>query len=251
MRGLRITAWAVAIATYVFIGLGALGFADAFTPIPIAYVPLIVVAFLMPATVGLLIAIHQPRNRIAWILLVGGARADAPAPARGSARRGMGAPARPGALAGPLRVADRRRLRLPEREAALPRGGGGLPSARTVSFAGFITVAILDPEPFYGEDARVPNPHGGQRRRGMARGAPMRGCGSRSCSGMLCSLVAGAVAIRIRLKRSVGIERLQTLWLAWTAASSRSRSSSASLRGSSASRWDSRSSTGSCSRCCS
>ena len=72
MRGLRITAWAVAIATYVSIGLGALGVADAFTPVPVAYVPLIVVAFLMPATVGLLIAIHQPRNRIAWILLVGG-----------------------------------------------------------------------------------------------------------------------------------------------------------------------------------
>jgi signal transduction histidine kinase len=36
--------------------------------------------------------------------------------------------------------------------------------------------------------------------------------------GMLGSLVAGAVAIRIRLRRSVGIERLQTLWLAWSAA---------------------------------
>ena len=35
--------------------------------------------------------------------------------------------------------------------------------------------------------------------------------------GMLASLVAGAVAIRLRLRRSSGIERLQVLWLAWAA----------------------------------
>jgi hypothetical protein len=32
---------------------------------------------------------------------------------------------------------------------------------------------------------------------------------------MLASLFAGAYAIRLRLRRSTGIERLQTMWLAW------------------------------------
>ena len=36
--------------------------------------------------------------------------------------------------------------------------------------------------------------------------------------GILASLFAGLLAIRLRLRRSVGIERLQTLWLAWAAA---------------------------------
>ena len=36
--------------------------------------------------------------------------------------------------------------------------------------------------------------------------------------GILGSLVAGAVAIRVRLRRSTGVERLQTLWLAWAGA---------------------------------
>ena len=35
--------------------------------------------------------------------------------------------------------------------------------------------------------------------------------------GILGSLFAGAIAIRLRLRRSTGIERLQTLWLAWAA----------------------------------
>jgi signal transduction histidine kinase len=36
--------------------------------------------------------------------------------------------------------------------------------------------------------------------------------------GILASLFAGAFAIRLRLKRATGVERLQTLWLAWAAA---------------------------------
>ena len=33
--------------------------------------------------------------------------------------------------------------------------------------------------------------------------------------GILGSLIAGAIAIRLRLRRSTGVERLQTLWVAW------------------------------------
>ena len=36
MRGLRIAAWAVAMATCLFITLGAFGVADAFTDVPAA-----------------------------------------------------------------------------------------------------------------------------------------------------------------------------------------------------------------------
>ena len=44
---------------------------------------------------------------------------------------------------------------------------------------------------------------------------------------MLASLVAGAIAIRLRLRRSTGVERLQTLWLAWAASLRPARSADA------------------------
>ncbi len=71
MRGLRIAAWAVATATFVFMGLAIAGVHNAASYLPLALVPFVVLAFLAPAVVGLLIANRQPRNRIAWILLLG------------------------------------------------------------------------------------------------------------------------------------------------------------------------------------
>jgi signal transduction histidine kinase len=217
MRGLRITAWAVAIATYVFILLGSLGIVgDAFTPIPIAYVPLVVVAFLMPATVGLLIAIHQPRNRIAWILLLGGLVPTLQLPFAVLLGEGwtlqLDRALWPVLYAWPIAVA----YVFPNGRLLSPRWRWVALGA-AVSFAGFIVVAIFDPTPFEGDDVRVPNP--------MADNPVAEWVGSVGgwlwlplLLGMLGSLVAGAVAIRIRLRRSVGIERLQTLWLAWSAA---------------------------------
>ena len=216
MRGLRITAWAVAMATYVFIGLGALGVADAFTPIPIRYVPLHVVAFLMPATVGLLIAIHQPRNRIAWILLVGALVPTLQLPLAVLLGEGwalqLDRALWPVLYAWPIAVA----FVFPNGRLLSPRWRWVALGA-AVSFAGFITVAILDPEPFYGDDVRVPNPMADNPITGWL-GGTYAWLSVPLLLGMLCSLVAGAVAIRIRLQRSVGIERLQTLWLAWSAA---------------------------------
>ena len=120
-----------------------------------------------------------------------------------------------------------------------------------VSFAGFITVAILDPEPFYGDDARVPNP--------MADNAVAGWLGER-----LCVVVGPAPpgdALQPRRRRGCDSHPTQAARSGSSGCrpsgsrgrrrSSRSRSSSASPRGSSASRWDSRSSTGSSSRCCS
>ena len=216
MRGLRITAWAVAIATYLFIFLGALGVAEAFSEVPVALVPLIVVAFLMPATVGLLIAIHQPRNRIAWILLLGALGPTLQLPLAVLLGRGwalqLDRALWPILYAWPIAVA----FVFPSGRLLSPRWRW-IALGAAISFAGFITVAILDPAAFYGENAAIPNP--------MADNAVAAWLGSAYAwlslpllLGMLGSLVAGAVAIRIRLRRSVGIERLQTIWLAWAAA---------------------------------
>ena len=55
------------------------------------------------------------------------------------------------------------------------------------------------------------------------------GSGCRSGSASSARSVAGAIAIRLRLRRSTGVERLQTLWVAWAAcADSRSACSPAS-----------------------
>jgi signal transduction histidine kinase len=215
MRGLRIAAWTVATATYLFVTLGVFGVADAFTAIPVAYVPLVVVAFLLPTTVGLLIAIHQPRNRIAWILLVGALGPTLQLPLAVLLGRGwalqLDRALWPILYAWPIAVA----FVFPNGKLLSPRWRWVAVGA-TVSFAGFITVAIFDPTPFYDDDAAVPNPMADNAVAGAFGGAydwlavPL-------LLGMLASLVAGAVAIRIRLKRSVGVERLQTMWLAWSA----------------------------------
>jgi signal transduction histidine kinase len=73
---------------------------------------------------------------------------------------------------------------------------------------------MFDPAPFYGDDAFVPNP--------MANNVVGEAPGMEVVFwvlwlGMLASLFAGAYAIRLRLRRSRGVERLQTLWLAWAA----------------------------------
>jgi signal transduction histidine kinase len=215
MRGLRIAAWAVAIATYLFITLGAFGVADAFTDIPVAYVPLVIVAFLAPATVGLVIAIHQPRNRIAWILLLGALGPTLQLPLAVLLGRGwslqLDRALWPILYAWPIAVA----FVFPNGKLLSPRWRWVALGA-ALSFGGFIAVAVFDPSAFYGDDAAVPNPMADNAVAGLLGGAyawlsvPL-------LFGMLGSLVAGAVAIRIRLQRSVGIERLQTMWLAWSA----------------------------------
>ena len=216
MRELRLAAWAVAIATYTCLALGAVGAVDAFTDIPIAYVPLVVLAFLTPATVGLLIANRQPRNRIAWILLLGALVPTLQVPFTVLLGKGwslqLDRALWPVLYAWPIAIA----LVFPNGRLLSPRWRWVALGA-AISFAGFITTAVLDASPFYGDDAGTPNP--------MADNMVAGWVGSVDLFlvppfllGMLASLVAGAVAIRIRLRRSVGVERLQTLWLAWSAA---------------------------------
>ena len=71
MRGLRIAAWVVASANVVFLGMGLADMDGTLGWLPWALIPFVALAFLVPPAVGLLIANRQPRNVIAWILLVG------------------------------------------------------------------------------------------------------------------------------------------------------------------------------------
>jgi signal transduction histidine kinase len=208
MRSLRITAWAVALTTCAIFAGVVLGLAPSMSDstkwaYPSGFVSL------APAIVGLLIALRQPRNAIAWIMLVG-ALSAAPfyvfIPDKGWALQFSRA-VWPLLYAWPVAVAF-----------VFP--GGRLLSRRwrrvayagSFCFVGFLIVAMLDNGPFDKPDAAVPN--------------PMAGVGHPSWLGwiwiplwigILGCLFAGAIAIRLRLRRLTGVERLQTLWIAWVA----------------------------------
>jgi signal transduction histidine kinase len=216
MRALRFAASAVALVTAAFVVIGVLGTlgvlpkpADAN---PVWITPLVALAVLAPATVGLLIALRQPRNPIAWILLLG-ALTVASYPVDVVLGKGwslqIGRATWPALYAWPIAVA----YVFPDGR-LLSRRWRWLAGAAVVSFVGFMTLAMLDPSPFE-DNPSVPNPLAGN-----AVGHSLVGTGIwiPFWLGILASLFAGVVAIRLRLRRSVGIERLQTLWLAWTAA---------------------------------
>ena len=216
MRALRLAASVVASASAVFVVIGVLGTlgvlpksADAN---PVWITPLVALAVLAPATVGLLIALRQPRNPIAWILLLG-ALTVASYPVDVVLGPGwslqIGRATWPALYAWPIAVA----YVFPDGR-LLSRRWRRLAGAAVVSFAGFMTLAMLDPSPFE-DHPSVRNPLAGN-----AVGESLVGTGIwiPFWLGILASLVAGVLALRLRLRRSVGIERLQTLWLAWTAA---------------------------------
>ena len=125
MRGLRALACGVALATLTALTVGLLQVLEVLPSaqedwIPLAFYPFLALAILSPAVVGLLIALQLPRNRIAWILLVGALPPSAPNRLGAARRRGLGVPDRGGnRAAGSLRLAARRRVRLPERPAAV------------------------------------------------------------------------------------------------------------------------------------
>jgi signal transduction histidine kinase len=214
MSGLRIAAWAVAFVGPACFALELLPSVNTIDWIPLWFLPFLAVAFLAPALVGLLIANRQPRNVIAWILLVGPVGVALAAPITLAFGEGWGLQwdraVWPLLYAWPIAIA----FVFPSGRLLSPRWRWVVGLA-IVSFAGFMTLAMYDPSPFYGEDASVPNPLAGNLVGETLRvGAVLWVLGI----GMLASLVAGAVAIRLRLRRSSGIERLQTMWLAWAAA---------------------------------
>ena len=80
-----------------------------------------------------------------------------------------------------------------------------------------MTFVMFDPEPFYGDDAAVPNPMANNAFGEWLFVVERRLDLGRVLLGILGSLIAGAVAVGLRLRRSTGIEQLQMLWLTWAA----------------------------------
>ncbi len=216
MRGLRIAAWAAAGASYLCVALAALDAGGARGWVPFPLVPVIALAFLAPATVGLLIARKQPANRIAWIMLVGSLLLTLQIPLGTTLGEGwalqIDRASWPLLYAWPIAVAY-----------VFPNGGLLSPRWRWVvgiallCWIGFLTVALLDPEPFYGDYAETPNPLADNAVAGWVERAGLWWIWVVFWVGILASLIAGSIAMILRLRRSEGVERLQAMWLGWSA----------------------------------
>ncbi len=214
MRGLRIAAWAVATATFVFMGLAVAGVHNAASYLPWELKPFVLVSFLAPSVVGVLIANRQPGNRVAWILLLGTLALTVQFPigvVEGAGwRLQMDRALWPLLYAWPIAVT----FVFPNGRLLTPRwrwvGLFGV-----ISFVGFMTMALLDPEPFEGADASVPNPLAdnavGHWLLGKGMWVPF-------WIGILATLILGAVSMVLRLRRATGVERLQMMWFTWSAA---------------------------------
>lgn len=216
MRRLRIAAWCAATANAVFLALGIADMDDTLGSLPLGLVPVVVVAFVAPSLVGLLIANRQPRNRIAWILLVGPLAMTVQAPLALALGKGWALQMERASwsllYAWPIAIA----FVFPTGRVLSPRWRW-VASAAVVSFAGFLTIAMLDSEPFYGADAGIPNPLADNAVAAWVEDAGLGWIWAVFWAGILASLFAGATAMIVRLRRSSGIERLQLLWLAWSA----------------------------------
>jgi signal transduction histidine kinase len=218
MRGLRIAAWCVACTTIGLLlapALRLLGIVhgpaeDPIKPIYWAVWALLVVVVLTPTFIGLGIVLRRPRNVIGWIMLVGGLTVIGPLvgeilgnPWGLQASRAMW----PLLYAWPIAIA----YVFPNGHLLTPRWRW-VAGAAVGCFATFIALAMFDPSPFDSPDASVRNPLLHNR---VGEALDGTGIWIPFWIGILASLFAGALAIRLRLKRSTGVERLQTLWLAW------------------------------------
>ena len=219
MRGLRALACGVALATLTALTVGLLQVLEVLPSaqedwIPLAIYPFLALAILSPAVVGLLIALQLPRNRIAWILLLG---ALLPALQIASeqligaawAYQTEAATVPPVLLAWPLAVAfvfPNGRL--------LSRRWRWVAGIVIVSFAFTIGLKLFDPDPYPAPNEDITNPL-----LGNAVGELIIDTGFwiPFAIGVLASLFAGALAVILRFRRSVGVERLQMKWLVWGA----------------------------------
>ncbi len=214
--GLRIAAWTVvlAIATEIAVGLATYDW-HSDDEVPLWLLPLLLVALLVPTCVGLLIATRQPRNAVAWVMLVGVLALILVTTPGLETVIGKGWALQidratwPLLYAWPIAIAfvfPNGRL--------LTRRWRWVAGVAVASFVGFMTIALLDPDPFEGKDASVQNPLAGN---GAGEALLGSGIWIPFWLGILASLFAGALAVWLRFRRSTGIERLQVLWLAWAA----------------------------------
>ena len=219
MRWLRIAASLVAVATAACVALFPLEAANLLErpyDWPVPMYPFIAIAALTTATVGLLIALRRPQNCVAWILLVSALTFALLSQGLFLGREWathFDDATWPVLYAGPIALAyvfPNGRL--------LSRRWRWVAAVAVVSFVGFVAVALSDPSPTAYTDNTVKNP--------IAHNAVGEWLIHNHLSwiwvplwfGMLGSLFAGVLAIGLRVRRSTGTERLQTLWLAWAAA---------------------------------
>jgi signal transduction histidine kinase len=222
MRALRLAAMAVATVTFVTLAVAAVAQVAGLGPASDDWIPLwllayILLAWLAPAVVGLLIALRKPSNVIAWIMLLGAFALALPIAVEFFVSEGwtlqIDRATWPLLYAWPIAVT----YVFPDGR-LLSRRWRWVAGAGAASFVCFTAIALLDPEPFYGDDASVPNPIAGNAVGEWLVGGPVGWIWIVFWLGILASLLAGVLAIRLRLRRATGIERLQTLWLAWAAA---------------------------------
>jgi len=218
MRGLRIAACAVALGTVTELTVGALHVLEVIPSqqkdwIPLSIYPFLALALLAPTAAGLLIAIQQPRNLIAWILLFGAFLPSLQIGAEqlvGAAWSFQSEAATlPLLFAWPVAIAfvfPNGRL--------LSRRWRWVAGAAVVSFAATILLKLFDPAPFPPPNDAIRNPVLGNRFGELIESS---GLWIPFAVGLLASLFAGALAVVLRFRRSAGSERLQMLWLVWAA----------------------------------
>ena len=219
MRGLRILACAVALATFSSLTVGLLQVVEVVHSdqedwIPLAIYPFLALAILSPAVVGLLIALQLPRNRIAWILLFGAllpALQIASEQIVGAAwsYQTEAATVPPILFAWPLAIA----FVFPDGR-LLSRRWRWVAGAAIVSFAVTIGLKLFDPEPYPAPNDDITNPVLGNA---VGEFIIDAGIWIPFAIGVVASLFAGALAVILRFRRSVGAERLQMKWLVWGA----------------------------------
>ena len=83
-----------------------------------------------------------------------------------------------------------------------------------VSFAFTIGLKLFDPEPYPAPNEDIANPLLGNA---VGELVIDTGFWIPFAIGVLASLFAGALAVILRFRRSVGVERLQMMWLVWGA----------------------------------
>ena len=218
MRGLRALACGVALATLTALTVGLLQVLEVLPSaqedwIPLAIYPFLALAILSPAVVGLLIALQLPRNRIAWILLVGAflpALQVASEQLVGAAWAFQTEAATvPLLFAWPLAVA----FVFPNGRLLSPRWRW-VAGVAIVSFGFTIGLKLFDPEPYPAPNEDIANPVLGNA---VGEFIVDTGIWIPFAVGVLASLFAGALAVILRFRRSVGAERLQMKWLVWGA----------------------------------
>jgi signal transduction histidine kinase len=219
MGRLRMAAWAIALATVAMLVVGLLQVLEVLPSeqkdwIPLGIYPFLALALLAPASVGLLIANQMPRNRVAWVLLLGSFLPSLVIAAEQLFGAGwsmqMERAATPLLLfAWPVAVA----YVFPDGR-LLSRRWRWVAGAVLVCFVVSIGMLLLDPTTFDPPNEAIRNPLAGNR---VGEKLIDLGVWWPFGLGALAGVGASVVAVVVRFRRSVGIERLQMLWLVWAA----------------------------------